>query len=83
MDPISSTAAVSPTAFSVSRARAPRESPSVLVVRNTIVDALTTVAANSAAMAVPMNAGRCARSAARASPVLISIMILRRGGLPP
>jgi hypothetical protein len=74
---------MSPTPFSVMRWRAPAGSPSMLVASSTVVDAPTTVAANSAATAVPTNAGRCARRAALASPVLMGSSVRARRARAP
>ncbi|GDY82117.1 hypothetical protein SAVCW2_13160 [Streptomyces avermitilis] len=76
-----------PTSLSASCARARAGSPSALVARSTDVAALTTVDANSAATAVPAKAGRCARRAARARPVVMGPgwrdeWILRHGERP-
>ena len=71
MEPMSITTAMSPMSLAASARRACADSPFVDVLTRRVSDALTTVAANSAATNVPTNAGRWPRRAEWASPVLM------------
>ncbi|MFJ9409804.1 hypothetical protein [Streptomyces sp. NPDC101393] len=63
---------MSPTCAASIARRAVDGTLSVPVATSIVVDAPTTVAANSVATAVPTNAGRWPRNAARANPLAMS-----------